>query len=99
MPLHAPLTTEEIVLRIGLAFLAGIGLGWERERRGRAAGLRTVLLACMAAAVAMILAHYFAAEYAAMALRSGRSLNGWSDPGRLAAGILTGIGFVGGGAI
>jgi uncharacterized membrane protein YhiD involved in acid resistance len=45
------------VLRVGLAFVAGFIVGWEREHHGRSAGLRTNILACVAAAVAMIGLH------------------------------------------
>ena len=47
--------TAEILIRIGLAALAGTLLGIEREKHGRAAGLRTTLLVCLAACIAMIM--------------------------------------------
>jgi putative Mg2+ transporter-C (MgtC) family protein len=89
---HLPLI--EVLLRISLSFIAGIVLGFERERHGRAAGLRTTMLACVASCLAMLLSHYFAVEYAVSQDSSWRP-----DPGRLAAGILTGIGFLGAGTI
>lgn len=79
-------------LRIICALIAGTILGLERESHGRAAGLRTTLLVCMAATLAMILSEGFYFE-------SVREVGekGWHpDPARLAAGILTGIGFLGG---
>lgn len=83
----------EVLLRAGLSFLAGGMLGLERETHGRAAGLRTTTLACVAACIAMILAQVFIVDFAS---REGV----WKpDPGRLAAGILTGIGFLGAGVI
>src|SRR5688572_16880475 len=93
-PGASPLSWNDVLLRLGLACVAGLVLGFERERQGRAAGLRTTLLACVASTLAMLLAHHFVIEYAA----SGS--NAWRpDPGRLAAGILTGIGFLGAGVI
>lgn len=82
-------------LRIICALIAGTILGLERESHGRAAGLRTTLLVCMAATLAMILSEGFYFE-------SVREVGekGWHpDPARLAAGILTGIGFLGGAII
>lgn len=88
------ITIGDIILRVSLAFLAGFALGWERETRGRPAGLRTNILACVAAAVAMMIAQYLEAHAAAGANASVRA-----DPARLGAGILAGIGFLGGGTI
>src|SRR5689334_6775160 len=82
-------------LRLLLAFFAGFVVGWERESHGRPAGLRTNILACVAAAMAMVVSELLFAHSAA-ANPSGS----WRpDPARLGAGILTGIGFLGGGAI
>jgi len=87
----APITVLEICLRLGLAFLAGFAVGWERESHGRPAGLRTNILACVAAAVAMIVSEVlFLKSAAATPTGSVRA-----DPARLGAGILTGIGFLG----
>jgi putative Mg2+ transporter-C (MgtC) family protein len=88
------LSPAEIFLRLGAAFLAGILLGMERETHGRPAGLRTTVLTCLAAATAALLAHEFTVVY-------GSNGNGGlrSDPGRLTAGVLTGIGFLGAGTI
>lgn len=82
-------------LRIISAVIAGTILGLERESHGRAAGLRTTLLVCLASTIAMILSEGFYFESVHQV-----GSNGWHpDPARLAAGILTGIGFLGGGAI
>ena len=87
------MSTYDILLRITLSFLAGMMLGLERESHGRAAGLRTTTLVCVAACFAMILSQSFMQDFAA---RNGV----WQpDPSRLAAGILTGIGFIGAGTI
>lgn len=87
-------TYKMVLVRVGFALAAGFVLGWEREGHGRAAGLKTMILACVASCLAMILSETFFLESAA------RSATGFlPDRSRLAAGILTGIGFLGAGAI
>ncbi|HWQ90569.1 MAG TPA: MgtC/SapB family protein, partial [Clostridia bacterium] len=54
----------EVLLRILAAFVAGALLGWERESRGRPAGLRTTILTCVAAAVSMIISESLFVETA-----------------------------------
>ncbi len=93
--MNAPLTDTEIILRILAATLAGALVGLERESHGRAAGLRTTMLACVAAAIAMIISQGLFSDSAA-ATAGG---NWRPDPARLGAGILTGIGFLGAGTI
>ena len=81
---------EDICGKLVLAVvLAGI-LGLERQRKGRGAGLRTHILVCLGATVAMMIPDLVAS-------RGGG--NGWADTGRMAAGIITGIGFLGAGTI
>ncbi len=83
----------DILLRLGLAFVAGFIIGFERERHGRAAGLRTTMLTCVSAALAMILSEY-------LVINNIASNAAWRpDPARLAAGILTGMGFLGGAVV
>ncbi|MDB6027809.1 MAG: hypothetical protein JWM68_4032 [Verrucomicrobiales bacterium] len=86
----------DILARIGMAFLTGFILGLERESHGRAAGLRTTVLVCMAAAMAGILSDQF---YSNSFDGAYHSTNWHPDPARLGAGILTGIGFLGAGVI
>ena len=88
--------TPEILLRMGLAALAGGLLGLERERRGRAAGLRTTLLVCLAACIAMILSDSY---YQQSLARFPSAAGSHPDPMRLAAGVLSGMGFLGAGVI
>jgi putative Mg2+ transporter-C (MgtC) family protein len=91
----SPLTLSDISLRILVAFLTGLIIGWERESHGRPAGLRTTILTCVASALAMILSEVFFNESSAATANSS-----WRpDPARLAAGVLTGIGFLGAGTI
>jgi putative Mg2+ transporter-C (MgtC) family protein len=87
--------TPEVLWRIGLAFVAGTVLGIERERRGRAAGLRTTLLLCLAACAVMLISDHYYRQSVVIA-----GANSWHpDPMRLAAGLLSGMGFLGAGVI
>jgi putative Mg2+ transporter-C (MgtC) family protein len=82
---------------IGRVFVAGLfgGLiGLERDIHGRAAGLRTHLLVSMGAALFTVLSEAVAASRLAA---DGAQV--FADPGRIAAQIVTGIGFLGAGAI
>lgn len=90
----AALDFKEVMIRIGFALAAGLILGLERESHGRAAGLKTTILACVASCLAMILSEDFYRESLNQAAGVFRP-----DRARLAAGILTGIGFLGAGAI
>src|ERR1700683_2120706 len=92
MPLT--LTWQDIALRLAMSLAAGALIGLDRGERGRAAGLRTTLLVCLAAAVAMIQTNLLLAT-------RGRSPDSFimMDLMRLPLGILTGMGFIGGGAI
>ncbi|HEU4923287.1 MAG TPA: MgtC/SapB family protein [Burkholderiales bacterium] len=84
----------EIVFRIIAALVAGGLIGLERSHRGRPAGFRTHALVCLASSLLMLVtvyeSHWFPRESA------GRVI---LDPTRMAQGIMTGIGFVGAGAI
>jgi len=75
----------EMVLRILMAAALGAIIGYQRERAGKPAGLRTHTLICIGAALFTIASLY---GFGAVA-----------DPARVAAGIVAGIGFLGGGAI
>ncbi len=88
-----PLPIDTVLLRMIAAVIAGLILGLERESRGRPAGLRTTTLVCVAAAMAALLSEFWYAG-AATAGADWRP-----DPARLAAGVLTGMGFLGAGTI
>ena len=88
------LDLHTVLIRIAFAMAAGLVLGLERESHGRAAGLKTTTLACVASCLAMILSENF---YRETAMAAGTVFR--PDRARLAAGILTGIGFLGAGAI
>jgi len=74
--------------RVFLAFVLGGLVGFERERTQRPAGLRTHMLVAAGAACFTVASIY-----------GFQGLGANSDPARLAAQILTGIGFLGAGAI
>lgn len=71
-----------------LATVLGGAIGWEREAAGKPAGLRTNILICIAATLLTDLSAAVAASPSASA-----------DPGRIAAQIVTGVGFLGAGTI
>lgn len=78
------------LFRMLLSMMLGVIIGAERKRKGQIAGIRTFSLITMGACLAMLLSIYVPQEY--MGLKNG-------DPGRIAAQVITGIGFLGGGAI
>ena len=82
--------TISSVYKLVLSMLLGGIVGYERKKRGQAAGVRTFSLIAMGSTLAMILSIYVPQEY--MGLKNG-------DPGRIAAQVVTGIGFLGAGAI
>ncbi|MEI6510236.1 MAG: MgtC/SapB family protein [bacterium] len=75
----------EILLRLALAVLLGGLIGVEREVTGKPAGLRTMVLVSLGSALFMVLSVLVASPN--------------FDPTRIAAGVVTGIGFLGAGAI
>jgi putative Mg2+ transporter-C (MgtC) family protein len=79
-----------------LALAAGLGgaIGFERELRDREAGLRTHMLVCLGSALFTVVSAYGFRDF----LTSGDQVIR-SDPTRIAAQIVTGIGFLGAGAI
>lgn len=78
------------LVKMVLAALVGAAIGFERELRGHAAGLRTMILVCLGSTLAMVVS----AE-----LSDSRAGGVPVDPGRIAAGIVTGVGFLGAGVI
>lgn len=78
------------LFRLLLSMMLGAAVGSERKRKGQIAGVRTFALISMGACLAMLLSIYVPQEY--LGLKNG-------DPGRIAAQVITGIGFIGGGAI
>lgn len=82
----------ELILRLCLAAALGGMVGIEREMSGKPAGFRTNLLICLGAALVTELSR-------TIALEVGSTTVFRSDPGRIAAQIVSGIGFLGAGTI
>ncbi|GJD56880.1 MgtC/SapB family protein [Methylobacterium dankookense] len=85
---------DTLLVRLGLGLVAGALLGWNREELGHPAGLRTMVLICLAACTAMLLANWLLAHTETPDTTVLRL-----DLMRLAQGVLAGIGFIGAGTI
>ncbi len=77
-----------VFIRLLLAVLFGGIIGFERRLRKRSAGLRTFALVCVGSALAMVTNEYLFLHY---------HMTG--DPGRMAAQVISGVGFLGAGTI
>lgn len=86
----------DYLLRLGLAALLGSLIGLEREHHGRSAGFRTQLLVGLGAALVMIIALHFEQL---LGDRTATNSIIRADIARALSGIMTGIGFLGAGAI
>ena len=75
-------------MRFGAAVLCGFIVGWERERSHKPAGLRTTILICLGSCIFVMSQEMIA-----------RLGYGVMDPSRIAGQIVTGVGFLGAGAI
>lgn len=78
------------LLRGAFAVVCGGMIGMERERRGKPAGFRTNILICLGAALYMMMSDLVAVRVLGQTP---------ADPGRIAAQVVTGIGFLGAGTI
>ncbi|MBI4966684.1 MAG: MgtC/SapB family protein [Rhodospirillales bacterium] len=85
-----------ILLHLLGALAVGILLGYERSYHGRAAGLRTYALVCMASTALTVIIAYPSLWYGGLAPTSGGLP---ADPTRVIQGLMTGIGFLGAGVI
>ncbi len=74
-----------MAIRLLLAAVLGGAIGFQRENAGKPAGLRTHMLICIGAALFTLVGIF--------------AFSGTVDPGRMAAGVVSGIGFLGAGAI
>ncbi len=79
-----PVIELDMIIRLLVAATVGGAIGYERERAEKPAGLRTNLLVCVGAALFTILSMNF---------------GGVSDPSRIAAAVVIGVGFLGAGTI
>lgn len=83
-----------IIMRVLAATLLGFAIGLEREITNKYAGLRTNILVCVGACVFTILS-----IYAFPTVVTNDYANGIRDTARVAAQVVTGIGFIGGGTV
>jgi putative Mg2+ transporter-C (MgtC) family protein len=74
----------QVLMKLGLALLIGTVIGAEREYKNKAAGLRTLILICLGSTLFTIISDLLGAP---------------NETGRIASNIVTGIGFLGAGAI
>ena len=74
-----------MILRLLLATALGAGIGYQRERAGKVAGLRTHILIALGAALFTVVSVF--------------GFSGAVDPSRVAAGVVAGVGFIGAGVI
>lgn len=86
------ISESEITIRLVIALVLGGIIGFEREQHNHAAGFRTNILVCVGACLMMLLSIYGFSDF----------VNEWNvrvDPARLAAAVITGVGFLGAGTI
>jgi putative Mg2+ transporter-C (MgtC) family protein len=86
------LTTRDMILRLIVAAVLGSIIGWERERRAWTAGLRTHMMVCLGSALVMLVSKF---GFQDVLNHPGIIL----DPSRIAAQVVSGIGFLGAGTI
>jgi len=84
------ISQTEIIFRLVLAMMFGGFIGLERESHKRPAGFRTHILVCVGSALVMMISQYAFVNFA-------RATE--YDPGRIAAQVVSGIGFLGAGTI
>ncbi len=84
------MSVYEIIFKLALAAILGGLIGLERESLSRPAGLRTYTLVCVGSALAMVVSIDMYFQYY-------QTVN--ADPGRIAAQVVSGIGFLGAGTI
>ncbi|MFI3249981.1 MAG: MgtC/SapB family protein [Eubacteriales bacterium] len=82
------LTTVSMIFRFTLALFCGSVIGYERGKKRHAAGLRTHIIVCIGATSVMLINQYIMLQF-----------NTESDPARMGAQVISGIGFLGAGTI
>jgi len=87
----ADLAWWEILVRLGLAILLGGLIGLNRERAHKPAGVKTHLMVCLGSALVMLTSIELFRRYV--------GFSSSIDPGRIAAQVITGVGFLGAGTI
>ena len=86
------ITSNELILRLLLSAILGGIIGWERERKDGAAGLRTHMLVCVGSSLVMLVSMFGFNDVVGMPSIV-------LDPARVAAQVISGIGFLGAGTI
>ncbi|BAU64395.1 MgtC/SapB transporter [Stanieria sp. NIES-3757] len=84
----APIGWHELLLRLGIALLVGAIIGLEREAKSKPAGLRTNMLVCFGSALLVL-----------VPIEIGAAQKNLDILGRAISGVITGVGFIGGGTI
>lgn len=84
------ISNEELMMRLVLSCILGGIIGYERQSRRKSAGLRTNVLVCLGACLIMVMSE---------GIYQGVEGHTNADPARLAAQVVSGIGFLGAGAI
>jgi len=92
--LDANKTVAEWLARLAIAVACGFLIGFERKRRSKDAGIRTHIIVCFASALMMIISKYAFSDLVGGALGAKEA-----DPARVAAQVVSGIGFLGAGII
>ena len=93
-----PVQMLEFLLRIVAACACGAAIGYERSRRFKEAGIRTHVIVCCAAALIMIVSKYGFVDMGTSGTGYFPGTSG-ADPARISAAVISGIGFLGAGAI
>lgn len=79
----------KIIERVAISFIIGVAIGFDRERSGKAAGIRTQMLVCVGSALMASISVFLGHKYGSTV----------ADPARLMAQVVTGVGFLGAGVI
>jgi len=94
------LTAADVALRLAMAILLSGVIGYDREFKGRPAGIRTHILVCVGATAVAFVQRQVQFEYLTMLARNTALAGAIStDPTRLISQIVSGIGFLGAGTI
>lgn len=94
LTLHETSYYVDIIIRVLISVILGFAIGFERELTSKFAGLRTHILVCVGSCIFTILSIFVFPTVSA----DGNPV-AFGDPARIAAQVLTGIGFIGGGTV
>ena len=89
---ESEVSIETLALRLGIAAVCGLAIGWEREWKDRPAGVKTHMLVCIGSAAFFLIF----VEFALGTLKDAEGIS--PDPTRVIEGVISGIGFLGAGA-